>query len=202
MRYFVIFVAVVLMIVGAGQVMAKTVTTTGAQMHVVLSAAKPIGSTSKAVFCGQYLKTPRTGGEVYFATAGLRQSLAQNTWVQPLVGFVGGWFPKQDGLAIATMGGTKVGPIYLGLDFERYSAGGSHRTKFWYHTADLKFGKKVGAGPEWTAGIHFNKVDRSERFGVHLANQLTPHVKLEGRVYRMLYGDNPIQYFRVTLVVS
>jgi hypothetical protein len=178
----------------------------GNQIHLVAIGSKPIGTGdhTKAMFIGEYLKTPKTGGEVYFVTTGVRQSLPGQCWVLPTVSFLGGWYPGEDALSLALTGGTNVGPVYLTLDFKRFSAPRGLRTKFWYHNLDYKFGPKIGKNPEWTVGVHLQKVDKSERWGMRLSNQLTPHVKLEGRYFRTLYGDQDkqIQFFRVQLLIS
>lgn len=207
-RALMLVVAVALLAVIAEYALADECVNTGTQLQVVAIGSKPIAASGATVmFVGEYLKIPSTGGEVYFATVGIKQPLPHDCWVQPAVSYLGGWYEKHDALSLALVAGTKAGPVYLTLDFKRFSAVGNHRTKFWYHTADLKFNgpadsKAKDRTGEYTVGVHFNKVDMTDRWGVHLANQLTTHVKLEGRYYRMLYGDNPIQYFRAQLAIS
>jgi hypothetical protein len=201
MNYFfkslVVFTFVVILLVGEERALAAEPVNTGTQVHLVLVSNQPIGPTTKVALGGQYLVTPKTDGKIYFATIGLRQALPHNVWIQPYTGFVGGWFKGQDGLVLATMGGVSQGPIVLSWDFEKYF-NGSHRTKFWYHALDYK------AGP-WNLGVHFNKVNRSERFGPQLGWRGGDHWKLEGRYYRTIAKVDkakPFHYGRVSLVIS
>ncbi|MFA5107618.1 MAG: hypothetical protein WC497_04830 [Patescibacteria group bacterium] len=201
---------VLLLAVLTGVALADQCRDTGVQLQVVAIGDKPLAASgTKAIFIGEYLKIPSasTGGEIYFATVGVKQPLPHDCWVQPAASYLGGWYAKHDASSLALTAGAKAGPVYLTLDFKRFSAVGNHRTKFWYHTVDWKFNgpadqKAKDRTGEYTVGIHFNKVDQSERWGLHLANQLKPHIRLEARYYRVLYGDDPVQYFRAQLAIS
>lgn len=163
--------AVLMIAVLAGNALADNCPNVGTQLHVVGLGSRPIGTGGmKLVVVGEYLKVPKTGGEIYFATIGIRQPLSC-LWIMPQVSYLGGWFSGEDGLSVAGVAGANVGSFAATLDFKRLSAPGGHRAKLWYHTLDYKFGPEVGANREWTVGLHFQKVDVSERWGAHAGYQ-------------------------------
>jgi hypothetical protein len=200
MRYFMIFVAVVLMIVGAGRAQADV--TTGFQQHLVLSAMKP-SSIGSVTFTGQKLWTAETKGECSIGTLGLKNTLQGTTvTVEPSVGYVGGWYSGSDAVSTGTAFGIKRGPVAVKLSFDWFSntAGGYRQhTKFWSHSA----GYSAGA---WTVGGIFQKVDRLEKVAPTLAYKGGAHWTVEGRWYRSLNEDPKLHKFvengRLVLKIS
>ncbi|MFH1171236.1 MAG: hypothetical protein V1778_01695 [bacterium] len=179
--------AVVILAVGAEFALADC-QTTGFQQQLVLSASRPT-SIGSATFTGQKMWTAESKGECTFAHLGLKNSIAlgaTNVSIEPILGYVGGWYKSSDGVSVGSKFGAKQGPVALNLSFEWFSDTGEadwgRHTKFWMHTV----GYKVGS---FTVGGLFNKVDRLEKTGPYVAYKGGDHWTVEGRWYRSLNRD-------------
>lgn len=185
MRYFGILVLVVMMVVGAGQVRAETVTT-GVQGHLVASMAKTT-SVGNATICLQKMWTPRTSGDNTFLHLGFRRvaKLGQTEFAyEPVLGWVGGWYPKSDGYTAGSKFAMKHGAFAVNLGFEWFTNtrnSGQH-TRFHSHNAGY-------TTHGWTFGGIYQNVDLVHKAAAFVAYKWSPHVTVEARQYHSLNKD-------------
>ncbi|MFA6198111.1 MAG: hypothetical protein WC734_03085 [Patescibacteria group bacterium] len=185
MRYVGILVMVVMMFVGAGQVLAETVTT-GVQGHLVASMVKPT-PVGNATICLQKLQTPRTGGDQTFVHMGLRRvaKLGQTEFAyEPVLGWVGGWYPGSDGYTAGSKFTMKHGAFSVNLGFEWFTKVRDRELHTRFHSHNAGY-----TTHGWTVGGVYQNVDLVHKVAPFVAYKWSPHVVMEGRWYQSLNDD-------------
>ena len=170
MSRFVCAVVLATLLLGLGSVASAR--NTGAQISIGLTTSEAIADSTSLTGDVIVFAVPENDSDpMYFVYGGLKRQFADEaqSWVQPVLGYAGNWFPY-DGMVMGVWAGQTRYGLDLSFDGELVVGGGTVDV-FGYHAVDRKIGPvKLGLHAE-----HVNEI-----------LQVGPHLK---------YGGFKAQYF-------